>query len=148
MRRKKTIPLWKKILVGIIIVVFIVMTFGLFIGSDEKVDNQENLEENDENSKSEINQDKIELQKEKLQNVNSKIKELEPKKVSIEKLEKRILIGSRISIAIIILFINGYYFYQFNLEVFSLGSQLNINAAITMIYAFVSFTLYLSLIHI
>jgi uncharacterized membrane protein YidH (DUF202 family) len=139
MNNEKKISLWLKIILGIIIVVFIVVTLGLFINNEKK----ENISlERAPNNDNEVITGPIADKTKKLDKINSKIAELEPEKDSIEKMEKRILVGSRIVIAFILLIINGIYIYEFNLHNFSLGDQLNINAALTMVYAFVGFTLY------
>ena len=137
-------PLWIKIILGIIIVVFIVGTLGLFINNEDE-DEKENKKIDKENNPvkdEEINRNLIVDQKKKLDEVNFKITKLESKIFSSEKIERKILIGSRIAIAIIILIVNGLYLYKFNLDNFSIGNQLNINAALTTIYAFIGFTLY------
>lgn len=143
MSNKNKNPLWLKIIFGIIIVIVVVGTLGVFIKNEDEEDNNKKIDnENDSIKGIKPKPDPIIKIQKQLEEVNSKIAELEPKRISIEKTERNIIIGSRIAISIIILIMNGFYLYLFNLESFSLGNQLNFNAVITLAYAFVAFTFY------
>ena len=142
MNKENKTPLWIKIILGVIVVVFIIGTLGLFIKNDEEDENKKIEKEKKPIKDIEANSNPITDQNIKLNKVNSQIIELEEKISSSKNTERKTLIGSRIAIAIIILIVNGLYFYEYNLVNFSIGNQLNINAALTTIYAFIGFTFY------
>jgi hypothetical protein len=88
---------------------------------------------------------KVEEEKEKkikrLAEVELKIRDLQERKDKIERREKKILIGARIGIGLILIVANCWYKCYF-IEHFNLGDILNFNGAILMGYAFLAFVTY------
>lgn len=80
--------------------------------------------------------------KRRLKQTQDRIKELEPQREELIRTEKRYFFWARFTIGCILLVVNGLYLFFDNWHQFDLGKQLNINAAIVLVYSFFAFILY------
>ncbi|SDI01697.1 hypothetical protein SAMN04488062_12028 [Flavobacterium omnivorum] len=123
-------------IIDIIIGVFAVIGIIFFIG--------ELFEKSKESKTKEIDtipEKSIDKKKRRLNEVETNIEVLSPRRNQLDNTEKKIHLWSRIIIAVGFIGINlGYLFYSN--WIFDLGSHLNLNGAIALVYTFFGFIIY------
>lgn len=123
-------------IIDILIGVFAVIGIVFFIG--------ELFEKSKESKTKEIDtipEKSIDKKKRRLNEVETNIEVLSPRRNQLDNTEKKIHLWSRIIIAVGFIGINlGYLFYSN--WIFDLGSHLNLNGAIALVYTFFGFIIY------
>ncbi len=120
------------IIIGIIAVIGFIFFIGELFGNSS--DN--NIKEIEPEPIKELDK-----KKERLNCITTNIEELKPIRNQLINTERRILVGSRIVIASLLLAMNVAFLWINNWS-FNLGNQLNINGALLLSYSFVAFIIY------
>lgn len=126
------------IIIAIVFVMIVmVLTFGWFYMQEKQKEEGQKRQEEERRKEEER-----ERQLKRLAEVGVKIAELQLIKERIKKLEKRIVIWTRIGLGVILVAINWLYkyynIYPFHFEA-DIGKLLNLNAAILTAYSFLAF---------
>jgi predicted histidine transporter YuiF (NhaC family) len=138
-KEKEEARIRRLILIAVIVFIMIavILTFGWFYFQKEK-EKEEIRRQEEERRRQEEKEKKLR----RLAEIEARIQELQAIKEKLKKTEKRIIIGIRIGIGVILVIVNCLYkyykIYPFDFES-DIGKLLNLNATILTAYSFFAF---------